>query len=208
MSHNNNNVEVVVHEEEDEEEDLGTAMQKMPIPLDQLDRLPNDSVYRLVDEVRDIIEDPNLLFEDSREYGNLHHEEATDDSKLFGNSPNALSDRFRVSPTRSSSKRGRPKRQYLEGEASHVLDSSYVDITGKSCTHCGTTKTPMWREGPRGARTLCNACGVRYRTGRLFPEYRPASSPEFKPNVHSNFHRKVMEIRKERNSPPTSPPTP
>ena len=29
------------------------------------------------------------------------------------------------------------------------------------CTNCETSKTPMWRWGPTGERTLCNACGVR-----------------------------------------------
>ncbi|EGW35084.1 uncharacterized protein SPAPADRAFT_58224 [Spathaspora passalidarum NRRL Y-27907] len=28
------------------------------------------------------------------------------------------------------------------------------------CHRCGTTETPEWRRGPRGARTLCNACGL------------------------------------------------
>jgi len=31
----------------------------------------------------------------------------------------------------------------------------------KTCVGCGTTKTPQWREGPAGPKTLCNACGVR-----------------------------------------------
>ncbi|CAH8386661.1 unnamed protein product [Eruca vesicaria subsp. sativa] len=64
------------------------------------------------------------------------------------------------------------------------------------CTHCETTKTPQWREGPNGPKTLCNACGVRYRSGRLVPEYRPASSPTFIPSVHSNSHRKIIEMRR------------
>ncbi|XP_065866681.1 GATA transcription factor 11 [Euphorbia lathyris] len=66
----------------------------------------------------------------------------------------------------------------------------------RKCTHCEVTKTPQWREGPMGPKTLCNACGVRYRSGRLFPEYRPAASPTFVPAVHSNSHRKVIEMRK------------
>ncbi|NP_001313191.1 GATA transcription factor 11-like [Nicotiana tabacum] len=67
----------------------------------------------------------------------------------------------------------------------------------KKCTHCQVTKTPQWREGPLGPKTLCNACGVRYRSGRLFPEYRPAASPTFVPTLHSNSHRKVVEMRKK-----------
>lgn len=67
----------------------------------------------------------------------------------------------------------------------------------KKCTHCEITKTPQWREGPLGPKTLCNACGVRYRSGRLFPEYRPAASPTFVPTLHSNSHKKVIEMRNE-----------
>ena len=46
-----------------------------------------------------------------------------------------------------------------------------------------------------GPKTLCNACGVRYKSGRLFPEYRPAASPTFVPSMHSNSHKKVLEMR-------------
>ncbi|XP_038719700.1 GATA transcription factor 11-like isoform X1 [Tripterygium wilfordii] len=65
----------------------------------------------------------------------------------------------------------------------------------RKCTHCEVTKTPQWREGPLGPKTLCNACGVRYRSGRLLPEYRPAASPTFVPSLHSNSHKKVVEMR-------------
>ncbi|BFZ64099.1 white collar 2 type of transcription factor [Saitoella coloradoensis] len=30
------------------------------------------------------------------------------------------------------------------------------------CTDCGTTDSPEWRRGPHGAKTLCNACGLRW----------------------------------------------
>ncbi|RAL37481.1 hypothetical protein DM860_000175 [Cuscuta australis] len=66
----------------------------------------------------------------------------------------------------------------------------------RRCAHCQVTKTPQWREGPAGPTTLCNACGVRYRSGRLFPEYRPVASPTFVPELHSNSHRKVVEMRR------------
>jgi hypothetical protein len=65
----------------------------------------------------------------------------------------------------------------------------------RKCMHCEITETPQWRAGPNGPKTLCNACGVRYKSGRLFPEYRPAASPTFIPSVHSNSHRKVAEMR-------------
>lgn len=75
------------------------------------------------------------------------------------------------------------------------------DLAGgeaRRCLHCATDKTPQWRTGPLGPKTLCNACGVRYKSGRLVPEYRPASSPTFVLTKHSNSHRKVMELRRQK----------
>ncbi|KAI3687754.1 hypothetical protein L1987_81456 [Smallanthus sonchifolius] len=69
---------------------------------------------------------------------------------------------------------------------------------GRKCLHCATNKTPQWRTGPMGPRTLCNACGVRYKSGRLVPEYRPAASPTFVLTKHSNSHRKVIELRRQK----------
>lgn len=68
----------------------------------------------------------------------------------------------------------------------------------RRCSHCQVQKTPQWRNGPLGPKTLCNACGVRFKSGRLFPEYRPACSPTFSGDVHSNSHRKVLEMRKKK----------
>ena len=52
----------------------------------------------------------------------------------------------------------------------------------KCCTKCGSVKTPQWREGPYGAKTLCNACGVK-RTRKLRAEQegtvkKPRKSPQ------------------------------
>lgn len=70
--------------------------------------------------------------------------------------------------------------------------------TPRRCSHCGVQKTPQWRTGPGGPKTLCNACGVRYKSGRLLPEYRPACSPTFSSELHSNHHRKVIEMRRKK----------
>ena len=35
------------------------------------------------------------------------------------------------------------------------------------CQNCRTTRTPLWRRSPLGPKTLCNACGVRMKKGRL-----------------------------------------
>ncbi|XP_061339576.1 GATA transcription factor 5-like [Gastrolobium bilobum] len=73
-----------------------------------------------------------------------------------------------------------------------------VEKIPRRCSHCGVQKTPQWRTGPLGAKTLCNACGVRFKSGRLLPEYRPASSPTFSSELHSNHHRKVLEMRQKK----------
>ncbi|CAA6669682.1 unnamed protein product [Spirodela intermedia] len=31
------------------------------------------------------------------------------------------------------------------------------------CTMCGRTETPLWRHGPHGPKSLCNACGIRFK---------------------------------------------
>ncbi|KGN52268.1 GATA transcription factor 8 [Cucumis sativus] len=81
----------------------------------------------------------------------------------------------------------------LEGGAGNQNLPSSQSV--RKCMHCEITKTPQWRAGPMGPKTLCNACGVRYKSGRLFPEYRPAASPTFIPSLHSNSHKKVLEMR-------------
>ncbi|KAK4267413.1 hypothetical protein QN277_024197 [Acacia crassicarpa] len=70
--------------------------------------------------------------------------------------------------------------------------------SGRKCMHCASERTPQWRTGPMGPKTLCNACGVRYKSGRLVPEYRPAASPTFVSSKHSNSHRKVIEMRRQK----------
>ncbi|CAJ1779580.1 unnamed protein product, partial [Sphenostylis stenocarpa] len=66
---------------------------------------------------------------------------------------------------------------------------------GKRCSHCESRSTPQWRTGPLGPKTLCNACGVRYKSGRLFPEYRPAKSPTYDLKKHSNLHKEILRKR-------------
>ena len=37
------------------------------------------------------------------------------------------------------------------------------------CYWCKTTYSPMWRNGPRGHKTLCNRCGIEYyRKSKIF----------------------------------------
>uniref|UniRef100_A0A6T5W2Z0 GATA-type domain-containing protein n=1 Tax=Erythrolobus australicus TaxID=1077150 RepID=A0A6T5W2Z0_9RHOD len=70
----------------------------------------------------------------------------------------------------------------------------------KRCSHCGTSDTPLWRLGPQGAKTLCNACGLRWRkTGRFVDD--DAHAPQKQQHaVHpqsvsqQDAHQKVQHI--------------
>ena len=52
-------------------------------------------------------------------------------------------------------------------------DGLLPGIPGKRCAHCNTQTTPLWRNGPDGPKTLCNACGVR--DNRRHAKVRPPS---------------------------------
>ncbi|CAM0945032.1 unnamed protein product [Alopecurus aequalis] len=94
-------------------------------------------------------------------------------------------------------KRGRKPKHHFPPHLSAGAASPPVQ-GDRRCSHCGVQKTPQWRAGPEGAKTLCNACGVRFKSGRLLPEYRPACSPTFVGDLHSNSHRKVLEMRRKK----------
>ncbi|KAF8094188.1 hypothetical protein N665_0368s0025 [Sinapis alba] len=38
--------------------------------------------------------------------------------------------------------------------------------TKRTCVDCGTFRTPLWRGGPAGPKSLCNACGIKSRKKR------------------------------------------
>ncbi|KAK9072856.1 hypothetical protein SSX86_009291 [Deinandra increscens subsp. villosa] len=52
------------------------------------------------------------------------------------------------------------------GSYSIKLSSDGGSYSIKTCADCGTTKTPLWRGGPAGPKSLCNACGIRSRKKR------------------------------------------
>ncbi|XP_010242203.1 PREDICTED: GATA transcription factor 21-like [Nelumbo nucifera] len=53
-----------------------------------------------------------------------------------------------------------------EMDTSSNSSSNNANNTVRVCSDCNTTKTPLWRSGPRGPKSLCNACGIRQRKAR------------------------------------------
>ncbi|KAJ6319909.1 hypothetical protein OIU78_015332 [Salix suchowensis] len=54
----------------------------------------------------------------------------------------------------------------LESEDMDNTQPSKGNEIKRRCMDCQTTRTPCWRGGPAGPRTLCNACGIRQRKKR------------------------------------------
>nr|XP_023888430.1 putative GATA transcription factor 22 [Quercus suber] len=55
------------------------------------------------------------------------------------------------------------KQRHGNGE---INSPNCINNTIRVCADCNTTTTPLWRSGPRGPKSLCNACGIRQRKAR------------------------------------------
>ncbi|XP_073047099.1 putative GATA transcription factor 22 [Primulina eburnea] len=66
----------------------------------------------------------------------------------------------------------------LETELSSNSSCNMVNNspTIRVCSNCNTTKTPLWRSGPEGPKSLCNACGIRQRKARRAMEAAAAAA--------------------------------
>ncbi|CEJ01905.1 hypothetical protein RMCBS344292_15925 [Rhizopus microsporus] len=63
----------------------------------------------------------------------------------------------------------------------------------KQCSYCGSKSTPMWRRGPEGAGTLCNACGVKWKHGKIL-----CGTEYFPPPSSSNSYKKRTSTEKKK----------
>ncbi|KAF9540023.1 hypothetical protein EC957_004690 [Mortierella hygrophila] len=53
----------------------------------------------------------------------------------------------------------------------------------KKCSYCDSVSTPMWRRGPKGPGTLCNACGVKWKHGKILEDASEKATAVAKPIV-------------------------
>jgi len=52
---------------------------------------------------------------------------------------------------------GNKKRKSIELKQPNITDENT-----KKCIFCSSASTPVWRTGPAGPKSLCNACGIRF----------------------------------------------
>ncbi|EFH41984.1 hypothetical protein ARALYDRAFT_917909 [Arabidopsis lyrata subsp. lyrata] len=68
----------------------------------------------------------------------------------------------------------------------------------KTCADCGTSKTPLWRGGPAGPKSLCNACGIRNRKKRRGTEdnkkLKKSSSGGGNPKLGESLKQRLMDF--------------
>ncbi|KAH7282327.1 hypothetical protein KP509_35G025300 [Ceratopteris richardii] len=72
-------------------------------------------------------------------------------------------------------------------KASNSKDGSNYVI--RICAQCKTMRTPLWRNGPQGPKSLCNACGIRYKK----EERRSAAVEDGKPEESDRRPRSSLE---------------
>lgn len=52
----------------------------------------------------------------------------------------------------------------IRSDKSGATDPEFPDgAVARTCAECKTDRTPLWRNGPDGPKSLCNACGIRFK---------------------------------------------
>ncbi|KAK8970687.1 GATA transcription factor 1 [Platanthera guangdongensis] len=78
----------------------------------------------------------------------------------------------------------------------HNSDDDNVVKEKRKCKQCGTEETSQWRAGPDGMKSLCNACGLRYRkSDKRARDNRQSRSATSSADAQSNSNRKAKETR-------------
>ncbi|XP_004146553.2 GATA transcription factor 18 isoform X1 [Cucumis sativus] len=65
-------------------------------------------------------------------------------------------------------------------------------LLARRCANCDTTSTPLWRNGPRGPKSLCNACGIRFKKEERRAAAATVNSSVAESNHHHHHHHHPM----------------
>ncbi|KAI3462479.1 hypothetical protein Pfo_019142 [Paulownia fortunei] len=85
---------------------------------------------------------------------NNHHHEKKRSSCMSNFGWNILPSKHTPPPSSAKGHRG---------GSSGNSSSGGDPLLARRCANCDTTSTPLWRNGPRGPKSLCNACGIRFK---------------------------------------------
>jgi len=82
------------------------------------------------------------------------------------------------------------------------------------CHNCKTKDTPEWRRGPMGAKTLCNACGIRWRLSQAEAakqkkdgQLSPINTPQLQFPLHVQLPSPTLSPQSPSSSPTQTPTT-
>ncbi|XP_010486203.1 PREDICTED: GATA transcription factor 15-like [Camelina sativa] len=102
---------------------------------------------------------------------------------------------------------GRTSVDSIEEHSSSSSNSNGGGISSnekKSCAICGTNKTPLWRSGPAGPKSLCNACGIRNRkkrrtviSNRSEDKMKTKIKKKKNPKLGDSLKQRLMELGRE-----------
>ncbi|KAG5065384.1 hypothetical protein AAZX31_04G050500 [Glycine max] len=96
----------------------------------------------------------------------------------------------------SSTARLTRKMMRLPSTSSDLATKKALNNITRVCADCNTTSTPLWRSGPNGPKSLCNACGIRQRKAR---RAMAEAVNGFAPSVNSSS-TKIRVHHKEKKS--------
>ncbi|ERN12699.1 hypothetical protein AMTRI_Chr01g135680 [Amborella trichopoda] len=96
-------------------------------------------------------------------YSSIEHSSLTK-SVRFSMGKSELDYAFSLSSDNSSDNGASDRKKKEEEETGDLSSISPRTPTPvNACADCKTVKTPLWRNGPLGPKSLCNACGIRYK---------------------------------------------
>jgi hypothetical protein len=87
--------------------------------------------------------------------------------------------------TNKKQDQGKWRDKKIKNTANDIERELPLEPTLRVCTHCMFFKT-LVEDWQFGASDYANACGVRFKSGRLQPGCRPGNSPTFAGHIHSN----------------------
>ncbi|KAL9560298.1 hypothetical protein MBANPS3_000025 [Mucor bainieri] len=138
--------------------------------------------------------------------------------------PNSALKRTKQQPTKGASKKPRVRKTSSSSttiktapmpilernrvvEEQENVNPAAISVKRGPCTECETKHTPLWRRGPSGHKTLCNACGLRWAktSGDVIRKVTSASSTTVKTTTVKTTTVKTMIVEASANKPPSAP---